>query len=323
MDWIPIVLVIVGGGSVAGIVWSLYSFWQERYSERSQRVEKRLETLTEFAKRDKPSTLQERQLSQWPWLNDQLMQWPRAESLDHQLIRSGLKYTVSDLLLAMLGCGLLMMLVISWVNAGFLWVLLATGLGLALPPMVLNMVIARRQALMESQLPDVLDFIARAMQAGHAFNGALQMAASEAPQPIATEFQRTFNEVNIGMPIQQAMTGLAERIDCSDMRYFAVSVVINREIGGDLSGLLKGVASLIRERLKLRLTIRSLTAEARASAWVLGLLPFVLGGLLFMMNPDYLDPLLFDPSGRKMLVYGLLLMVFGILWMKQLSKVRA
>ncbi len=322
MDWIAIVLLIVGGGSVAGIAWALYNLWQERYSERSQRIEKRLEILTEFAKRDKPATLQERQLSQWPWLDDKLAQWPRAEALDHLLIRAGLKYTVSDLLLAMLGGGFLMWVLLMWLNAGFIWSLLAVALGSGLPLMAVNMRIARRQARLEAQLPDMLDFIARAMQAGHAFNGALQMAASEAPQPIATEFQRTFNEVNVGMPIQQAMSGLAERIDCADMRYFAVSVVINREIGGDLSGLLKGVATLIRERLKLKLTIRSLTAEARASAWVLGVLPFILGGLLFMMNPNYLDPLINDPYGRKMLVYGLLLMVFGILWMKQLSKVR-
>jgi len=323
MDWIPIVLLIVGAGAVGGVVWSLYQLWQERYSDRSQRVKKRLETLTAFAKRDKPATLQERPLSQWPWLNTQLMRWSPSQRLDHWLIRSGLKYTVSDLLLTMLAGGVFMLLLMIWLGGGMLWSLLAVALGSSAPLLLLKMQITRRQALLETQLPDVLDFIARAMQAGHAFNGALQMAASEAPQPIATEFLRTFNEVNVGMPIQQAMSGLAERIDCADMRYFAVSVVINREIGGDLSGLLKGVSALIRERLKLKLTVRSLTAEARASAWVLGLLPFVLGGLLLMLNPGYLDPLLNDPAGRRVLRDGLLLMAFGILWMKQLSKVRA
>jgi len=323
MDWIPIVLLIVGAGAVGGVVWSLYQLWQERYSDRSQRVEKRLETLTAFAKRDKPATLQERPLSQWPWLNTQLMRWSPSQRLDHWLIRSGLKYTVSDLLLTMLAGGVFMLLLMIWLGGGMLWSLLAVALGSSAPLLLLKMQITRRQALLETQLPDVLDFIARAMQAGHAFNGALQMAASEAPQPIATEFLRTFNEVNVGMPIQQAMSGLAERIDCADMRYFAVSVVINREIGGDLSGLLKGVSALIRERLKLKLTVRSLTAEARASAWVLGLLPFVLGGLLLMLNHGYLDPLLNDPAGRRVLRDGLLLMAFGILWMKQLSKVRA
>lgn len=323
MNWIPIILLVVGGVSAAGIAWSLYTLWQERYSERSQRFAKRLESMTELARHDKPATLQERVLSQWPWLDDRLRMWPHAESLDHELSRSGLSYTVSNLLAAILVCGTLMLLLMVVLGAGFIWTLLGVGLGGLMPLLILRMFVARRQAKMEEQLPDVLDFIARAMQAGHAFNSALQMAASEAQPPIATEFQRTFSEVNVGMPIQQAMNSLAERIDCADMRYFAVSVVINREVGGDLSGLLKGVATLIRERLKLRLSIRALTAEARASAWVLGLLPFFLGGALFLLSPDYLDPLLYDPTGRKMLVYGLMLMAFGILWMKQLSKVRA
>lgn len=323
MTWIPIILLVVGGAAVAGVTWSLYTLWQERYSERSQRFEKRLESLGEFAKRDAPMTLQERVLSQWPWLDSRLRGWSRAQALDHELARAGLSYTVSDLLLAMLCSGGLMLILMRWLGAGFLWSLAAVLLGSAFPLLVVRMVTARRQARLEEQLPDVLDFIARAMQAGHAFNSALQMAAGEAQEPIASEFRRTFNEVNVGMPIQQAMNSLAERIDCADMRYFAVSVVINREVGGDLSGLLKGVSTLIRERLKLRLTIKALTSEARASAWVLGLLPFLLGGALTLLNPDYMNPLLSDPAGRKMLVYGLLLMAFGVLWMKQLSKVRA
>ena len=323
MSWIPVILMVVGGLAIAGIAWSLFTLWQEKYSDRSQRFAKRLESLTEFAHRDKPATLQERVLSQWPWLDDRLRQWPRAVALDQQLLRSGLPYLVSDLLLAMTFCGALLWGLMLWLDSGFLWSLAALLLGGSVPLLVVQMLITRRQAKLEEQLPDVLDFIARAMQAGHAFNGALQMAAGEAPEPIASEFKRTFNEVNVGMPIQQAMNSLADRIDCADMRYFAVSVVINREVGGDLSGLLKGVAALIRERLKLRLSIRSLTAEARASAWVLGLLPFALGGFLTVLKPDYMDPLLSDTSGRRMLVYGLILMAFGILWMKQLSKVRA
>ncbi len=323
MNWIPILLLLVGGAALAGIVWSLFTLWQEHYSERSQRVEKRLETLTEFARRDKTITLQGRVLSQWSWLDARLREWPRAATIDHELLRSGTHYTVSDLLVAMLAGGTLFLLVMWWLQAGFLWTIFAVLLGGSLPWLSLRALVARRQAKMEAQLPDVLDFIARAMQAGHAFNGALQMAAGEAQEPIASEFQRTFNEVNMGMPIQQAMNSLAERIDCADMRYFAVSVVINREVGGDLSGLLKGVAALIRERLKLKLTIRALTGEARASAWVLGLLPFIVAGLIAVTNPEYVKPLIAEPTGRKMLVYGLLLMGVGMLWMKQLSKVRA
>lgn len=323
MNWIPILLLVVGGAAATGVVWSLYSIWQERYSERSQRFEKRIENLTEFAQRDRPATLKAHQLSQWPWLNEKLQQWPRAEQIDRQIQRSGKHLTVSDLLLASVIGGCVLFILLLAVGAGALGMLVGLLLGMSAPWLWLRFVTNRRQALLESQLPDVLDFIARSMQAGHAFNGALQMAASESPQPIATEFLQAFNEVNVGLPVQQAMADLAERIDCADMRYFAVSVIINREVGGDLSGLLKGVATLIRERLKLRQSIKALTAEARASAWVLGLLPFLLAGGLLALNPEYMAPLWTDPSGRKMVVYGLLLMAFGVLWMNRLSKVRA
>lgn len=323
MAWIPILLLVVGAAAATGVLWSLYNLWQERYSERSQRFEKRIENLTEFAQRDKPATLKSHNLSQWPWLDARLQQWPTAQQIDQQIRRSGKQITVSDLLLTSIAGALVLCVLLLAVGAGFLALLGGTLLGAGAPWLWLRLVTNRRQALLESQLPDVLDFIARSMQAGHAFNGALQMAASESPQPIGSEFQQAFNEVNVGMPVQQAMSGLAERIDCADMRYFAVSVVINREIGGDLSGLLKGVATLIRERLKLRQSIRALTAEARASAWVLGLLPFLLAGGLLVLNPDYMAPLWSDPSGRKMVVYGLLLMAVGVLWMNRLSKVRA
>ena len=323
MDWIPIALLVVGAASATGVAWSLYVLWQERYSQRSQRFEKRIETLTEFAQRDKPATLKARHLSQWPWLEEKLETWPPAAKIDRLLLRSGTPYTVSDLLLTSLACGTIGLIAMRVLSSGAAVALLAAGVTGYLPWLVLNFLIARRQPRLEAQLPDVLDFIARSMQAGHAFNSALQMAAAESPQPIAAEFQQAFNEVNVGMPVQQAMSGLAERIDCADMRYFAVSVVINREIGGDLSGLLKGVAVLIRERLKLRLSIKSLTAEARASAWLLGLLPFLLAGLLLMVDPHYLDPLLNEPGGRRTLAYGLLLMLLGALWMNRLTKVRA
>lgn len=323
MAWIPYLL--LGFGLLAGAVFtgSLYLIWWNHYSERSQRVEKRLEILAEFSKKDRPAKLKERRLSQWFWLHQQLQIWPRAAQIDHFLLRSGLSLTVSDVLLLTLVGGLLPWWLLFFFDIGLLSQIFGVALGGYVPWLILRVMTSKRQKNLEEQLPDVLDFIARAMLAGHAFNSALQMAAIESPQPIAGEFQQTFNQVNIGMPIQQAMSGLAERIDCADMRYFAVSVVINREVGGDLAGLLTGLAALIRERLKLRLLVKSLTAEARASTWVIGLLPFLIGATLLLLNPSYLDPLLSDPMGRKMLIYGFLMMVVGLVMMSRLSRVRA
>ena len=116
MDWIPIALLVVGAASATGVVWSLYIIWQERYSQRSQRFEKRIEILTEFAQRDKPSTLKARHLSQWPWLEEKLEAWPPAAKIDRLLLRSGTPHTVSDLLLSSIACGtigLIAMLLLS------------------------------------------------------------------------------------------------------------------------------------------------------------------------------------------------------------------
>lgn len=322
MDFVSAALLFVGGVAISCIVWSLYMLWRVFFSVQSKRFNQRLEALTEFSQRDRSTLLKEHLLSEWPWLDDKLKLWPPALRIDSFLKRSGTPFTVSDTLVASLMAGVITFVLTCILSSSVLAALIGLVMGGSIPWLILRMVTHRRQAILEAQLPDVLDFIARSMQAGHAFNGALQMAASESPEPIASEFLRTFNQINVGGAVQDAMASLADRIDCTDMRYFAVSVVINREVGGDLAELLRNVAGLIRERLRLRLRIRVLTSEARASAWVLGVLPFVLAGILFSLDPDYLSPLWTDASGRKMLAYTLFLMVIGIFWMNRLSKVR-
>lgn len=316
------ILVVVGLLSLAGVLWSLWQIWQERYSERGERFEKRIKNVSAMAAAGREIVTPERLYARQAWLNQWLFSQALAKSLDRKLSRAGLRWVVADfLLLTLLLGGLALLLFLSF-GASSVMVLLAIALIGGLPYGLLSLLERRRQQKLESQLPDVLEFIARSMQAGHAFSSALQMAAAESPQPIASEFQTAFNQVNLGMPFQHALSGLAERIDCADMRYFSVAVLINREVGGDLAGLLRNVADLIRARLKLRLSIRAITAEGRISAWILGLLPFILVGILAFVNPAYIAPLWQEPVGQRLVLYGLVLMGFGILWMVRLSRVR-
>ena len=180
----------------------------------------------------------------------------------------------------------------------------------------------KRQNLLEKQLPDILDFIARSMLAGHDFNSALRLAAHESPNPIGGEFQITFDEINFGGSIHDAMQGLASRILCPDIRYFVIAILINREIGGDVATLLKDVASLIRERLTFKDTIYAMTAEGRMSAIILGAMPFVVGLLIFFVRPEFISILWTDEFGRKMLVYTFMLMLAGAFWMRQMIQIR-
>jgi len=164
--------------------------------------------------------------------------------------------------------------------------------------------------------------MARAMKAGHAFPSALQMVGSEMPDPIAFEFKIVFDEINYGISTQEALVNLTSRVPSTDLSYFVIAVLIQRETGGNLAELLGNISALIRARLKLLGTVRVLSAEGRLSAWILTLLPFGLGFVLQLMNPKFLSVLWTDPVGIKMVGVAASLMVVGIFAMWRIIKIR-
>jgi tight adherence protein B len=168
----------------------------------------------------------------------------------------------------------------------------------------------------------VLDLIARAMQAGHAFTSALQMAANDAKPPLSAQLHKVFDEIHFGLDLRQAMSGLAERIDSDDVRFFVTAVLVQHETGGNLADILRNTATLIRERQKIRGVIRVLSGEGRISAWILSLLPFALAGVLNLVNPEFMSALWTDPKGVQMLYVCVLLMLAGIVWMWRLIDIR-
>jgi tight adherence protein B len=175
---------------------------------------------------------------------------------------------------------------------------------------------------MEQQLPDALDLIGRAMRAGHALPSGLQMAGEEMAHPIGGEFRITHDEVNFGVSMQQALMNLSERVPITDLRYFVVAVLVQREAGGNLTELLDNLSTLVRSRLKFHGKIKVLTTEGRMSAWVLCLLPFIIAGLLNFANHDFIAILWTDPAGIMITKVVLAMMAIGALWMYKLVKVR-
>jgi len=180
----------------------------------------------------------------------------------------------------------------------------------------------KRITTIEQQLPSSLDLMGRAMVAGHAFPSALQMVGTEMPEPIASEFRIVFDEINYGIPTSEALMNLIQRVPSTDVSYFVIAVLIQRETGGNLAELLGNISELIRARLKLLGTVRVLSAEGRLSAWILTLLPFVLGAVLQLVNPEFVSVLWTDPNGLRMVVIALILMVFGIFVMWRIIKIR-
>jgi tight adherence protein B len=160
------------------------------------------------------------------------------------------------------------------------------------------------------------------MQAGHAFSSALLMAANDAKPPLSLHLHKVFDEIHYGLDLRQAMTGLAERIDSDDVRFFVISVLVQHDTGGNLADILKNTATLIRERQKIRGVIRVLSGEGRISAWILSLLPFALTGVLNLVNPEFMSTLWTAPQGLQMLSICLMLMLAGIVWMWRLIDIR-
>jgi tight adherence protein B len=246
----------------------------------------------------------------------------QLDFLENLLRQAGSKYSVGKLLIAMGVAGLLVFITALLLGFGVLLSLLFGVAGIFLPAAILLYRKKRRMTAIESQLPDILDMLSRAMRAGHSFSTALKMAGNEGPEPIATEFRITSDEINFGSSVREGIMRLAERIDSMDMRFFALSVMIQAETGGNLSGLLSDLARLIRERLKLKGQVRVLAAEGRLSAIILGSLPFLFGLVMTVFKPDYISFFWHDPKGPGLIKVVAVMMVVGLYWINKITTIR-
>jgi tight adherence protein B len=191
-------------------------------------------------------------------------------------------------------------------------VLLGGTAAVASPAVLLRLLQSRYQNKFLDPFPDALDLMCRAVRAGLPVTDAIEVAAREVPAPVGTELHRTIEEMRIGVDIDEAMQHTADRIRVSDFRFFAVALKLQRRTGGGLAETLANLSNIIRRRKEIRLRARALTAESKASAGVLALLPFAVGGLLFFLNPSLMSVLIHDPRGRFMLGMALLSLLIGV-----------
>ena len=157
----------------------------------------------------------------------------------------------------------------------------------------------QRLARFDEQFPDAIDLLARAVRAGHAFTTGFELIAAEMPEPVAGEFRIVYDQQQLGLPLREALDQLALRVPSGDVMVFVSALQIQRETGGNLAEILDKLSHVIRERFKLHRQIRVFTAEGRMSLWVLIAVPFVAGLGMFVVNRDYLMPLLVTPGGPQ------------------------
>ena len=191
-------------------------------------------------------------------------------------------------------------------------VLLGTAAAVAAPMVLLRLLQSRYQNKFLDPFPDALDLMCRAVRAGLPVFDAMEVASREVIAPVGTELARTLEEMRIGVDIDEALQHTADRIRVPDFRFFVVALKLQRRTGGGLAETLANLSNIIRRRKEIRLKARALSAESKASATVLAVLPFAVGALLFFLNPSLMSVLFDDPRGRFMMGMALLSLAIGV-----------
>lgn len=245
--------------------------------------------------------------------------------LQDRLEGAGLKWTVESVLISSF-LGLLLGLLVGFFFPFLItreFTMAALGLvGAAFPFASMEFKRSSRMKSFEEQLPEALDFISRAVRAGHAFSVSLEMLSAESPDPIRTEFRRVFNEVNLGSSLDMALKGLAQRIPLIDVRFFVSAVLLQRETGGNLSEILTKLSHTIRERFRLKGQIKALTAHGRITAGVLTALPIIVVLIMSMTSPDYLRVFVEDPTGRLLGMAAIVAQILAYIIIRKMINIK-
>ncbi len=306
------------------LIEGVYLWWSSTHGKAAQRIARRLQVMSGGIGHsgERISILKQRRFSAHEGFDRLLHRIAPLQRVDALLIQAGSVITVDRFL----GCSLAAFLLA--LVASMRWPLpLALRIVLVLPVLAVPYLLVwrartRRMWHIEQQLPDAADFIARALRAGHSFTNVLQIVGNELPEPLSSEFRQAREEINYGVPMGEALHNMAERIPLTDLRYLIIAVLIQRESGGNLAEILGNISTIIRSRLRLVAQVRVLSAEGRMSAWILGLLPFAVMVMLTLINPKYVSMLWTDPSGVRLLWYAAGMILFGVVWLRKVIRIR-
>lgn len=196
------------------------------------------------------------------------------------------------------------------------------GIALLIPPILLDQAITRRQRKFHEQLLDALVMVKGAVQAGYSLMQALDMMVEQVNEPSASEYGRVLREVRFGIPLEQALLNLSERMENDDLQIVVTAIIINSQVGGNLSTVLEATISTIRDRLHLFGEIRSLTAYARFVGNFLSLVPFITGVVVFLITPDYFEPVKTELFTQAAFVVALIGVIIGNILIRRLVRIR-
>ena len=254
-------------------------------------------------------------------LNKVVEQRDFGANLSRELARADLRLKVSEYLA--IWAGVTVGVPIAMVLLSFfiptlgnpIFVLIGGLIGFMIPRIWLGRRKSGRLNAFNKQLPDTIMLIANALRAGSSFLQAIELVVRESRPPISTEFARVIREVNLGLPFEQALENMVRRVKSDDLELMATAISIQHTVGGNLAEILDSIAFTIRERVRIKGEIRTLTAQQRLSGYVVGFLPIALAGFLFVAAPGFMDPMFKNPPDILGLPAGVVILMFGGLMM--------
>jgi tight adherence protein B len=300
-----------------------YSYRNVKNPDRA-RIRKQLKKISASKQKDElpVDLMRKRVLSEVPALNKILLRITMIDRLDRLRYLANARYPA----------GFFILLALLFAGAGFLiFYLMKIGMTMSvafsiclgcIPFLYLYIKKNQRMKKFQAQLPESLDLMARSLRAGHAFSTGMKLAADEFDDPLGTEFSITLDEINYGLGVSDALKNLVHRVECQDLNFFVIAVILQRETGGNLAEIMEGIAYLIRERYKLYGKVRTLAAEGKLSMYVLLALPFFIIGALLIVNPGYIKTLFTEPAGRIMCAIAAFMMLLGAIVMKRMVNIK-
>lgn len=323
---VPIILVVLAIGASGVIV--LIGFAMSVASSTKYRIDQRVSTVIGRARpvsanEEAYAGLRHRETATGIAILDRLVKLlPRPKLLEKRLVRTGLSIGLGHFVLACLTTGVLVTFAMtSLAGLPFLLaILIGVIVGVGLPHAMVGMLAKRRANRFIALFPEAIDLIVRGLRSGLPVTESINTVMNEIANPVGGEFRRIVDSLALGKTLEESMWEAADRIDAQEFRFFVVSMSVQRETGGNLAETLENLADILRRRRQTKLKIRALSSEARASALIIGALPFVMFGIIWVVNQGYLLPLFTDLRGNIMLGVGLVWLSLGFLIMAKMVR---
>lgn len=318
--WVPALVAFL---TVAFATVSLVLLWE--WFQEQQRKRHMVDQLRSLAQEPMEgaagSAVFRSAVFQSPWLRPILARVPELRDVEFMLQQAGLSWTLQTFLFlsvgTAVGLGSMALIATRSVPAGGV----AAVVGAMLPYFYVRRHRTRRLNAFEEMLPDSIDLVGRALRAGHPLSSGFKMAADDGAEPVAGEFRRVFEEQRFGLPLQDSLLGMADRVNLIDVRILITAIMIQREVGGNLAEILDNLAAVVRARFTIRRQLRVFTAQGRLTGYLLAALPIILFSVLYMLNPGYMSILFTDPIGRILIVVAVSMQLLGFLWIRKIINI--